>query len=83
MRAYGDIDFDNKIIRINMSKNPDKKYNVSKPDELIDTYLHEIIHAKYPKMTEKDVRAKVKEIINSMSEQDKTKLKEYIIKLAK
>lgn len=83
MRAYGDIDFDTQTIRINANKNPEAKYNIAKKDELIDTYIHEIMHAKYPKMTEADIRKKTKEIIASLKPDEKNKLQSYVFSIAK
>ena len=69
MRWRGDIDYDNKVIRINPSKKKNKK-----PGELLDTIVHEETHRLHPRMWEKTVRKETKHKIRSMSREAKQKL---------
>ena len=45
MRAFGEIDFDNKSIRINPKKG-----------EMLNTMVHEEVHRKYPDASERWVK---------------------------
>ena len=63
MKSYGDIDYDNRIIRINPSKG-----------DAIDTALHEELHRKYPNKSEKWIRKKAKEQNKKFSIKKKVKL---------
>jgi hypothetical protein len=69
MRWHGDIDFDKKIIRVNLSNKKNKK-----PGEKLDTLLHEMDHADHPKKHEKTVRRDVKRKIDRMSRSQKQKV---------
>ena len=69
MRWRGDIDYDNKVIRINPSKKKNKK-----PGELLDTIVHEETHRLHPRMWEKTIRKETKHKIKSMSREAKQKL---------
>ena len=68
MRGHGDIDDEKRIIRINKSKEKNKKRG-----EILDSIIHESNHAKYPKMTEKQIEKKTKEDIKRMTKKQKQK----------
>ena len=55
MRWYGETDETKKLIKINKSK----KKN-TKPGDIIDTIVHEEMHAVHPQMHEKTVRKQTK-----------------------
>jgi len=64
MRDYGDTTFQkngNITIRVNKSKKKNKR-----PGEIIDTIVHEEMHARHPKMYERTVRKKTKEYLKHM-----------------
>ena len=69
MRGHGDIDYDEKIIRINKSKKKNKKRG-----EILDSIIHEEFHRTHPKMTEKQVEKKTKELVKKMSLAEKKRL---------
>ena len=68
MRWYGDTDTDKKVIRVNKSKNKNKKHG-----DVIDTIVHEENHVKHPRMHEKTVRKTTKLQVKRMSVQSKKK----------
>lgn len=51
MKSYGDTDEDEKVIRINPQRG-----------ELLNTIIHEELHRRFPKMTEKEIDKKAKKI---------------------
>lgn len=53
------------------------------PTELLDTYLHELLHAQNPKATEAEIDKITTELIDSLTEDDKKQLLVYIKKLLK
>lgn len=77
---YGETDYGKKVITINkkahkktthpswVKKNPDGTAN------LLDTIVHERMHANHPKMHEKTVRKKTSIVINKMGPKQKKKL---------
>jgi hypothetical protein len=83
MRAYGDIDLEAKTIRINTTTSLDSKYNNMKQDEMLDTYIHEIMHAQNPKATEVEIRKMTTDLLNSLTQPEKDKLYSYIKRLLK
>ena len=79
--SYGQTDFQKKEIAIN------KQYHKSKGDHkgpvkknkdgsasILDTAVHETMHAKHPNMTEKRVRKLTPKKVKKMSKQAKAKL---------
>lgn len=50
--SMGSIHTPQNIIFINLKKNDTK-------EEMEDTIIHELLHAKYPKLSEKKLRAKI------------------------
>lgn len=81
MRWYGETDMEKKTIRINKKlsrKNPSKKRPLNKhasryPD-VLDTIVHEIMHARHPKRHEKTVRKATLRYIRGISKKTKKKL---------
>jgi hypothetical protein len=74
MKAFGYTDYDTKTIRVNKKKHEAAKKNpkyyraYSKKElTLVNTVVHEDLHRKHPRMTEKDVRKKAKHIVERMS----------------
>lgn len=67
MRAYGDTDLGKKVIRINKDKA--KKRN--RPGEVLDTIVHEAMHAKHPMMHEYTVRRKTKKLMKKLNKKQK------------
>jgi hypothetical protein len=51
MRAYGEVDFDQRIVRIN------KALHERNREQLIDTLLHEELHIRYPLLSERGICA--------------------------
>jgi len=72
MRAYGDIDYDKRIIRINKvrSKKWAKKH---KKAGVLDTIVHEDLHRQHPRMSERVIIKKTKDTIRRMSRMRKRK----------
>ena len=72
MKDYGEIDYHRGSIRINKkkSKSYGKKHKVA---GILDTIVHEEMHRKHPKMTERVVRKKTKKVIKKMSRRVKNK----------
>jgi hypothetical protein len=70
MHSFGDFNEATGKIRIN------KKMNKAKGDsgELINTEVHESLHAKNPRLTEKQVYSKTKKIVKKMSKKAKKKM---------
>lgn len=69
MRAFGDTDFQKKLIRINK-----RKSLKSGPGELLDTIKHELTHAKHPKMGEKRVRSVTETVLKRATTRQKSRL---------
>ena len=67
----GEVDLDKKIIRIN--KNKAKREGGR--GEITSTMIHEELHAKHPKMKEKTVQKKEKQLMKSMSAKQKQSLR--------
>jgi hypothetical protein len=66
--AYGDIDFTKRVIRINKKMGRDKLGNI------IDTIVHEEMHARHPRMHEKTVRRLVPQRLRAMTPEAKKRL---------
>lgn len=61
LRAYGEIDYGRKIIKINK-----KKAKKTGTGEVIDTIVHEETHLRHPNMKEKNVKKKTARVIKRM-----------------
>jgi hypothetical protein len=55
MRAFGDIDYQKKVIRVNPTKG-----------DLVNTILHEEMHRKHPDMSHRTLNKQVKQKIARM-----------------
>ena len=66
MRVFGDTNYDKKIIRVNK-----KKSKKTAPGEVIKTIIHEEEHRLHPKMHEKTVYKKAREMIKRMNHNQK------------
>jgi SOS response regulatory protein OraA/RecX len=68
MRWMGDTDFDKKLIRINKSKHKGKNVpkTRTKKQELMDTMIHEKMHADHPRMKEKTVYKKTRKKMKTL-----------------
>lgn len=78
IRAYGETDFYKRIITINKKLHKSKKYkrvvaNKDGSESLLNTEIHETLHAKHPQMTEKHVRNKAKRIMKKITKKGKQK----------
>lgn len=78
--AYGETDTHDKIVRINKKahKRMDLKRvnkNPNGTESLVDTIVHEEMHAKHPKMHEKTVRKKAKKVVARLSQAQKRKVR--------
>jgi len=70
MRDYGEIDYHTGAIRIN--KKASRKWGRKhKKAGILDTIVHEEMHARHPKMHEKTVRKRTKKKIKEMSRKQK------------
>jgi hypothetical protein len=67
MRWQGEIDYKNRVIRINKVKS-------KKKSTIADTIVHEEMHRQHPKMWEKTVYKKTAEKVKRMSPAAKHKL---------
>jgi hypothetical protein len=56
IKVFGEIDEENKIIRIN-----------PKRGDVVNTIIHEELHAKFPNLTEKEIRKKAEKIESKMT----------------
>ena len=70
LRSFGETDTQKKIIQINKKKS---KHSKNK-GELLDTIEHEFMHAKHPKMKEKNVVKKTAKATKKMSPKTKKKI---------
>lgn len=78
--AYGESDTQTNVIRINKKahKRMDLKRVSANPDgteSLTNTIVHEEMHIKHPKMTEKAVRRKAKKVVDRLSQSQKRKIR--------
>jgi hypothetical protein len=75
--AYAEIDEKKKTIAINKKRHKQnvKRYDKNKDgsEKLINTIVHEELHAKHPKMHEKTVYKKAKQNVKIMSKKVKGK----------
>lgn len=67
MHAFGDTDLEKKVIRVNKKKS--KKQGGK--GEVLDTIVHEVSHAKHPKMKEKNIRKYTKRLIKKLNKRHK------------
>ena len=65
MRWQGDIDTERHIIRINKAKS-------KKKSSIIDTIIHEEMHAKHPRMYESTIREETIKALNKMTPKQKS-----------
>lgn len=79
--AFGETDLDKKVIRVNKKlhktakKHKKSVYNIPKKDiSLINTMVHEKLHAKHPKMTERAIRKKTRTVLAKMGTKAKKKV---------
>lgn len=68
MRWQGDTDLEKKVIRVNKVKSKRKS-------SIIDTMVHEEMHAKHPQMYERTVATKTKGRVRTMGPQAKARLR--------
>ena len=66
-RWQGDTDTKKRIIRIN-------KHKSKKKSSIIDTIVHEEMHAKHPAMSERTIRKKVPLMLKRLSRKAKNRL---------
>lgn len=78
---YGETDFGKKVITINKKRHKSKgnhsdktKKNKDGSASIVDTIVHEELHAKHPKMLEKTVRKITPKKVKKMSRKLKAKL---------
>jgi hypothetical protein len=69
MKWYGNTDTKKKVIRINK-----KKSKRAGKGELIDSIMHEEVHAKHPRMKEKSVERKTTRVVKAASRKKKARL---------
>lgn len=79
--AYGETDTNTKVIKINKAYHKSKwnhspavKKNKNGTANLLDTEVHELMHAKHPKMHERTVRKKTPKKIKRMSKRAKVRV---------
>jgi len=73
LRAYGETDFDKKVIKINKKK-AKKSAKAGVKGELIDGITHEIHHMKNPKASEEATIRATRAKVKRMSEKEKQRL---------
>lgn len=71
--AYGETDFDKKLIRINKKrhKKGETNKNADGSENLLDTIVHEKLHATHPNMHEKTVRKLARAMSSKMGKKQK------------
>ena len=81
MRAFGDTNYDKKIIRVNtkiskkVAETKHKIYTMPRKDStVINTLVHETIHKDHPRMHEDTVRKLARLKVSKMSDKAKKKL---------
>lgn len=75
--AFGETDLDRRVIKVNKAahKKQKGKWGIPKKDSsLINTIVHEEMHARHPKMTEKGVRKKTRTVVDKMSKRTKGRM---------
>lgn len=78
--AYGETNTETKTIRINKKahKRMDLKRinrNPNGTESLVDTIVHEEMHANHPKMHERTVRKKAKKVVQRLSQKQKSTIR--------
>lgn len=78
--AYGEIDYDRKVIKVNPKRHKSKKVrrltsNKDGTENLLVTMLHEEVHRNHPKMHERNVEKLARAMKSRMG--DKAKKKTY------
>ena len=69
MHAFGDTDLEKKVIRVNKKKS--QKIGKKNDGEVLDSIIHEVSHAKHPKMHEKTVRKHTKHLLKKLNPKQK------------
>ena len=79
---YGETDFKKKLIEVNISRHKKAKTQTykqrgfaKKDATIINTLVHERMHAQHPKMHERTVRKKTRVLVNKMGDKAKQKLR--------
>lgn len=73
--AYGETDFDKKTIRVNKTKHKAASKDYAKQDStLLNTIVHEHLHAQHPKMHEDSVRKLARAMASKMPLKQKSKM---------
>lgn len=70
MKGFGETDFNKRLIRVNKKRCKDE----GSCGEVIDTIVHEELHAKHPSMSEKGVVKKAAKLTAKMSTKRKRRL---------
>lgn len=70
LKVFGMTDPKKKMIQINKKKAKSSK----RKGELLNTVVHEKIHAKHPKMKEKQVIMKTMKVMKKMTKKQKSKV---------
>lgn len=79
-RAYGSTDWDKKVITINKANHKKKSHgkgirkNKDGTANMLDTMIHEEMHANHPKMHEKTVRRKTITKYKRLTREQKKKI---------
>lgn len=77
-RWCGDTDFKTRTIRVNKKKSrqqPDESYKGKKVSgKIINTIVHEEMHAHHPQMYERTVRKQTRKVLLRLSPKQKSKL---------
>ncbi len=69
MKLFGQANLDTGEIKINKKKN-----KAAGKGELLDTIVHEKLHIKHPKMSEKNIRKKTPIVLKKLSKKSKQQL---------
>lgn len=82
LKAFGETDFNKKVIRINPSKHNAKAYKkegIAKADRtILNTLVHEYMHANNPSMSEQNVVRQTNKKLSTMSKKSKATLRSHI-----
>lgn len=74
MKCYGETDLEKKTIRINKKKSKDSDKRMKTRGEVLDTIVHEELHASHPKMHERTVRKHTRPVMSKLSHKQKSVL---------
>ena len=73
--GLGETDFETKTIKVDKPKHKKRWVGIPKQDNtILNTAVHENLHAAHPKMTEKRVRKVARQKVNKMSRKQKLKV---------